>query len=78
MLGLTQSHSDLLGDIEGFTQLIPDSYKSDEPINITGVDKVHLKADCFIGSILNVSENQFRIVLNLISLQVRKYTKNLD
>ena len=29
------------------------SYKSDEPINITGIDKVHLKCDCIQGSIVN-------------------------
>ena len=29
------------------------SLKSDRPINITGVDKIHLKADCLQGSIVN-------------------------
>ena len=29
------------------------SYKSDRPINITGIDKVHLKCDCIQGSIVN-------------------------
>ena len=42
ILGLTQSHSDELGDIEIFIQLIPGSYKSHKPINITEIDKVHL------------------------------------
>ena len=33
-------------------------YKSDKPINITGIDKVHLKCDCKQGSIINgVSES---------------------
>ena len=53
ILGLTQSHSGPLGDIEGFLQLIPGSYKRNEPINITGIDKFHLKCDCINGSILN-------------------------
>ena len=42
-----------LRDIQGFIQLIPGSYKNHKPINITGIDKVHLKADCIQGSIIN-------------------------
>ena len=53
LLGFTQSHSYPLDDIEGFYQLIAGSYKSERPINITGVDKVHLKCDCIDGSIVN-------------------------
>ena len=53
ILGFTRSHSYPLDDIEGFYQLIAGSYKSDRPINITGIDKVHLKADCIQGSIVN-------------------------
>ena len=45
ILGFTQSHSYPLDDIEGFYQLIPGSYKSERPINITGIDKLHLKCD---------------------------------
>ena len=30
-----------------------ESYKSDRPINITGIDKIHLKCDCIQGSIVN-------------------------
>ena len=33
--------------------MIPGSYKSDSPINITGIDKIHLKCDCIQGSIVN-------------------------
>ena len=33
--------------------MIAGSYKSDKPINITGIDKVHLKCDCIQGSIIN-------------------------
>ena len=39
LLGFTQSHSYPLDDIDGFYQLIAGSYKSDKPINITGIDK---------------------------------------
>ena len=53
ILGFTQSHLGLLNDIEGFYQILAGSYKSDRPINITGIDKVHLKADCIQGSIVN-------------------------
>ena len=53
ILGFTQSHQGPLNDIEGFYQIIPGSYKSDKPINITGIDKVHLKCDCIDGSFMN-------------------------
>ena len=53
ILGFTQSRSYPLKDIDGFYQLIAGSYKSDRPINITGIDKIHLKCDCIQGSIVN-------------------------
>ena len=53
ILGFTQSKSYPLDDVEGFYQLIAGSYKSDRPINITGIDKIHLKCDCIQGSIVN-------------------------
>ena len=53
ILGFTQSRSYLLDDIDGFYQLISGSNKSDKPINITGIDKIHLKCDCIQGSIVN-------------------------
>ena len=53
ILGFTQSHQGPLNDIEGFYQIIPGSYQSKKPINITGIDKVHLKCDCIQGSIVN-------------------------
>ena len=53
ILGFTRSHSYRLDDIDGFYQLIAGSYKSDKPINITGIDKIHLKCDCIQGSIVN-------------------------
>ena len=33
--------------------MIAVSYKSDKPINITGIDKIHLKCYCIQGSIVN-------------------------
>ena len=53
ILGFTESHSGVLGDIPGFVQLIPGSCKGDEPINITGLDEIHLKPDCINGSVVN-------------------------
>ena len=53
ILGFVESHSGPLGDIKEFFQLITGSYRSEKPINITGIDKVHLKAACINGSILN-------------------------
>ena len=53
ILGFTKSHSYPLDDIDGFYQLIAGSHKSNRPINITGIDKVHLETDCVQGSILN-------------------------
>ena len=42
-----------MGDFEGFVQLLPGTYKSDKPNNITGFDKIHLNCDCIQGSILS-------------------------
>ena len=53
ILGFTRSHSYPLDDIDGFYQLIAGSYKSDRPINLTGIDKIHLRCDCIQGSIVN-------------------------
>ena len=53
ILGFIQSHSYPLDDIDSHYQLIAGSYKSDKPINITGIDKIHLKCDCIQGSIVN-------------------------
>ena len=39
ILGFTRSRSYPLDDIDGFYQLIAGSYKSDKPINLTGIDK---------------------------------------
>ena len=53
ILGFVQSHSNALDDMDGLYQLIAGLYKSDKPINKTGIDKVHLKCDCIDGSIVN-------------------------
>ena len=53
ILGFTHSRSYPLDDIDGFYQLIAGLYKSDKPINITGIDKIHLKCDFIVGSIIN-------------------------
>ena len=54
ILGFNQSRSYPLEDIDVFYQIIAGSYKSDKPINFTGIDKIHLKCDCIQGSIVNV------------------------
>ena len=53
ILGFTQSHQGPLNDIEGFYRILPGSQKINKPINNTGIEKVHLKADCIQGSIVN-------------------------
>ena len=53
ILGFTQSRSYPLDDIDGFYQILAGSYKSNRPINSTGIDKIHLKCDCIQGSIVN-------------------------
>ena len=52
-LGFTRSRSYPLDDIDGFYQRIAGSYKSDKPIIIIGIDKIHLKCGCINGSIVN-------------------------
>ena len=52
-LGFTQSRSYPLDDIDSHYQLIAGSYISDKPINITGIDKIHLKCSSIQGSIVN-------------------------
>ena len=53
ILGFTRSRSYPLDDIDGFYQLMPGSYKSDKPTNITRIDKINLKCDFTQGSIMN-------------------------
>ena len=51
--GFTQYHLGEIGDIKRFIQLIPGTYKVDEPVNITGIDKINSKCNCIQGSIVN-------------------------
>ena len=53
IFGFIQSHSGELGDIERFIQLTPGTYKSEQPNNNTGIDKVHLKCNVINGSLVN-------------------------
>ena len=66
ILGFTQSHSGPLGDIVGFVELFPGTYKSDKPYNITATDKVHIKCDCIQGSIVNGIREPFLYSLGLV------------
>ena len=52
-MGFTRSHSYPLDDIDGFYRLIAGSYKSNTPINFTGIDEIDLKSDCINGSLVN-------------------------
>ena len=79
ILGFTQSRSYPLDDIDGFYQLIAGSYKSDKPINITGIDKIHLKCDCIQGSIVNGIRETILYSFALSSPPGhKKYIKNLE
>ena len=66
-LGFTRSRSYPLHDIDGFHQLITGSYKSDKPINITGIDKIHLKCNFINGSIANGVREQILYSFDLSS-----------
>ena len=75
ILGFTQSRSYPLDDIDGFCQLIAGSYKSDKPINITGIVKIHLKCDCIQGSIVNGIREPILYSFALFSPPVHKIYK---
>ena len=53
VLGFTRSRFYPVDDIDGLYQLIAGSYKRAEPINITGIDRIHSKSNCIQGSIVN-------------------------
>ena len=59
MLGFTQSRQRPLNGIEVFYQILPGSYKSDTPINDTGIYKVPSKCDCLNGSNVNGCRQAF-------------------
>ena len=53
-LGFTQSHPGPLNDRPaGYIRKKAGVYQSEKPTNINGIDKIHLKCDCIIGSIVN-------------------------
>ena len=76
ILGFTQPHFFPLDDIDGFHQLIAGSNKSGRPINITSIDKVHLKCDCIDGSILNGIRDSILFSFVYRHHQVIKFIKN--
>ena len=77
-LGFTRSPFHPLDDLDGFCQLIAGSYKSEKPINITGIDKVHLKSDCINGSIVNGIREPIRTHLLSVNHQVIKYMRKQE
>ena len=76
ILGFVESHLGVLGDTDGFVELIPGVHKSDKPINITGTDKIHLKCDCINGSIVNGVRKPILYSFGLSSPPGIKYAKN--
>ena len=72
ILCFIESHSGLLGDVDGYIQLIPGTYKSGNPHNITGVDKDHLKSNCIYGSIVNIIQEPIWYSFGLTSLPDQK------
>ena len=74
-MGFTRSRSYPLDDIEGFYQLITGLYKSDRPINNTGIDKVYLKWNCVQGTMVNGIREPILYRLALSSLPGHKIYK---
>ena len=58
--------------------MIAGSYKSDRPINNTGIDKVHLKSNCVDGSIVIGVREPIFYSFALSSRLGKKFTKKLD
>ena len=77
ILGFTWSRSYPLDDIDGLYQIIAGSYKSDRPINITGIDKILLKCDCNTGNIVNGGREPI-LYSFASSYPDMKYTMNLE
>ena len=78
ILGFTQSHLGASNDIDGFIQSIPGSYKSEKPMKNTGIDKVDLKCDGIICSIVNGIRESILYRFALSSPAGHKKTKNLE
>ena len=59
LLGFTKSRSYPLNVIDGFYHMTTGTFKRDRLIIITGIDKVHWKADCIQGSKVNGRRQAF-------------------
>ena len=75
ILSFTRSRFYPLDVIDGFHQFIAGLYEGDRLINITGIDKVHLKCDCINGSIVNGIREPILYSLSLSSPPGRKIYK---
>ena len=75
ILCFTRSQFYPLDDIDGFYQMIAGSHKIDKPINITGIDKVHLKCDCINGSFVKCVREPILYSFGLSSLPGHKILK---
>ena len=75
ILGFTQHLSSELGDFVGFVQLTPGYYKSDKPVNITGIDEIHLKCDFINGSLVKGTREPILYSFALSSPPSRKIFK---
>ena len=64
--------------LKDFFNLIPGTYKSDKPFNITDLDKVHLKRDCINDSIVNGIRETFLYSFALDKPHDHKILKNLE
>ena len=67
ILGFTRYHSYPPDDLDWFYQSIAGWYESEKPINITGIDKTHLKSDSVQGSIVNGIRDPFLYSFALVS-----------
>ena len=78
ILGLTRSRFYPVDNIDGFYLLIAGSYENDSPINITGIDKIHLKYDCINGSFVNGTREPISYSFFWLHHPDTNYTKNLE
>ena len=74
ILGFT-SHSEVIGDIPGFVQLIPGKYKIDKTINIRGIGKVQVKCNCINESIVKGTREPVLYIFALSSPPGHKINK---
>ena len=74
-LGFIQPRCGPFSDFEGFIQITQGTYKSNKPVTLTGVAKVHLKCDCNNGPIVNGAREQILYSLGLTSPPVYKISK---